>query len=432
MGPAETLPKPPRRAGAPSRFALALGAIGLVALAVRVAYALAMHDFPVGGDALTFHLVGQGLADGHGFREAFPPFGPTAEHPPGFELLLAALDRLGANGYPAHRLALAGLGTVNVVLVGVLGRALAGPLAGALAAALAALHPLLFTADGALMSEPLYGTLLLAALLAAWWALEGRSLPRFAALGALIALAALVRGEALALLALLVVPLAWRAAPGGRRRLVLAATAITAAVLVLAPWTIRNSSAFDRPVLISTNADGVFVGANCPDTYFGPLIGAWRFQCYTPRRAGEDEASYFRRQRGLGLAYARAHAGRLPAVLLARLRRQLDLYDRGQSIFLNAAEGRRGDWVSRGIRYFWGLALLALAGAVVLVRRRAHGPLLILLAPVAMVLAVALVTYGTTRFRYAAELSACVLAGVALSAGWERRARARPASPPRA
>jgi hypothetical protein len=412
-----------------SRSALAIGAVGLLALAIRVLYARSMQGFPVGGDALTFHLVGQGLADGHGFREAFPPFGPTAEHPPAFEVLLAALDKLGANGYGSHRLALAFLGSVNVVLVGLLGRALAGPLPGVLAALLAAVHPLLFTADGALMSETLYGTLLLGALLAAWWARARPTPARFAVVGALIALAALARGEALALLVLLVAPLAWSAAPAWRPRLVLLGAAVAAFALVLAPWTIRNAVRFDTPVLISTNSNGVFVGANCPDTYRGPLIGAWRFQCYTPRRPGEDEAAYFLRQRGLGLDYARDHAGRLPAVLVARVRRQLDLYDRGQSIFLNAAEGRRGDWVSRGIRFEWGLYLLALAGGVVLVRRRAGGPLLILLAPVGMVLAVALVTYGTTRFRYAAEPSLCVLAAVALSAAASRpaRARARPA-----
>ena len=56
--------------------------------------------------------------------------------------------------------------------------------------------------------------------------------------------------------------------------------------------------------------------------------------------------------------------------------------------------------------------VLALAGAVLLRRRRPA--LLVLLAPVATVLLMAAVTYGTTRFRFAAEPSLCVLAAVAL------------------
>jgi asparagine N-glycosylation enzyme membrane subunit Stt3 len=77
----------------------------------------------------------------------------------------------------------------------------------------------------------------------------------------------------------------------------------------------------------------------------------------------------------------------------------------------------------------WALMLLSVAGAFVL-RRRRHD-LLVLLAPVALVLLVAAVTYGTTRFRFAAEPSLCILAAVALvtAAGALReRLPARPVS----
>lgn len=407
-----------------TRSKWAIGAIALLALAIRVVYALSQDGYPVIGDALTFHLVGQGIADGHGFVEAFAPYGPTAEHPPAFELLLATFDKLGGNGYEAHRIALGALGTVNVVLVGLLGRTVAGEGVGLLAALLAAIHPLFWTADAALMSETLYGTFLLTTLLVGVWALRAPSARRFAALGALIGLAALTRGEALGLVVLLALPLALLAArPAGRRAALLGA-AIGALVLVLAPWTIRNAARFDTPVLISTNSSGLFVGANCPDTYGGPLIGAWRFQCYTPRRAGEDEAEYFVRQRGIGLRYARDHADRIPVVVAARLGRLLDVFRYGQSLFFNAAEGRRASWVGRGIRMDWGVGLLALAGIAMLLRRRER-MLVVLLAPVVLVLAVAAVTYGGTRFRYAAEPSLVILAAVALMEAGRRLARAR-------
>lgn len=412
-------------------FTQALVGAALLAMAIRALYALSMRGYPVQGDALTFHLVGQGLADGKGFVAAFPPGGPTAEHPPMMELLLAGLDRLGANGYQVHRLVLGAIGTVNVVLVGLLGRAVGGARTGILAGLVAAVYPLLWTADGALMSEPLYGTFLLAALLSAV-RLRRAPAPRTAALlGALLGLAALTRGEAIELVVLLAVPVVLGSTAGGRARVALVGAVLAAFVVVLAPWTIRNLQRFDTPVLISTNADNIFAGANCRDTYYGPLVGAWRLQCFGRRRSGEDEATYFRRERDAGLRYARGHTDRVPAVVAARLGRVLDVFRVDQAIFFNASEGRRAQWARRGIWLYWVVGLLALAGLGVLARRRSD-VLLVLLAPVAMVLATAAVTYGTTRFRYAAEPTLIVLAAVALTTASERRwpRRGPPAGPP--
>jgi hypothetical protein len=380
-------------------FGRRLALVTLGALAVRVVAAIATNDHLVQGDAMTFHQVAQHLADGQGFRAPFTA-GPTAEHPPAWELVLAAADKLGANGYLTHRLIGALLGTVTVVLVGLLGRSVAGARVGLVAAGLAAVYPMLWTADVSLMSETLYGAFLVGALLAAVHR-------RAALLGLLLALAALTRGEALLLLPLLAVPLFWRTP----RRL---AVCVVTFAVVLAPWTIRNLATFDTPVLISSNASGLWVGANCPGSYYGPLVGYWEFRCYTPQRRGEDEAAYFARQRRIGTRYLRAHASRLPAVLGARVVRLFDAWSLPQSVFINAQEGRAPRAVKWGIRVAWLVMALALAGAVLLRRRRRE--LLILLAPVALVVAVALVTYGTTRFRFAAEPSFCVLAAVALVA----------------
>jgi hypothetical protein len=388
-------------------FGRRLALVALGALAVRVVAAIATNDHLVQGDAMTFHQVAQHLADGDGFRRPFGP-GPTAEHPPAWEVVLAAADRAGANGYLSHRLIGALLGTVTVVLVGVLGRAGAGARTGLVAAALAAVYPMLWAADVSLMSETLYGTLLAGALLAAL-------ARRAALLGVLLGLAALTRGEALLLVPLLVVPLFWRAP----RAL---AVCVAACALVLAPWTIRNLTTFAEPVLVSNNANGLWVGANCPQTYSGPLIGYWRFQCYTPPRRGEDEASYFARQRRIGVRYLRDHAGRLPAVLGVRLLRLFDAWSLPQSVFINAQEGRAPRPLPWAIRSAWLVMALAAAGAVVIAKRR--GALLVLLAPVAMVVLVGLATYGTTRFRFAAEPSFCVLAAVALTSIWVALPRA--------
>lgn len=367
---------------------------------------------------MTFHQVAQHLADGEGFRAAFEDR-PTAEHPPGWEVVLAVADLMGANGYFTHRLIGALIGTLTVIGIGLLGRRVAGQRVGLVAAAIAAAYPMLWSADVSLMSEPLYGLLLVAALLASLRIRDRPTAAHAALLGALVGLATLTRGEALLLLGLLVVPLGYRVASTWRQRATLVAAALAACALVVAPWTARNLATFDDPVLISTNANTIWVGANCDDTYYGDLIGYWRFQCFTPPRAGEDEAAWSVRQRDAGLEYVREHVGRLPAVTPARLARVLDVWDVPQSLYLNAQEGRPVEPVRWGIRSAWLLMLLAVPGAIVLARRRA--PLLELLVPVAMVLLIAVVFYGMTRFRFAAEPALCVLAATTLVVVAERR-----------
>src|SRR4051794_40979081 len=172
----------------PDAFEMRLAAIAAAALAVRVVAAIVTNDHLVQGDAMTFHQVAQHLADGQGFHQPFGP-APTAEHPPGWEVVLAGADRLGLNGYLGHRLLGALIGTVTVVLIGLLGRAVAGARVGLVAAALAALYPALWGADVSLMSETLYGALVVASLLAALWFRERPGAGRAAAMGALVALA---------------------------------------------------------------------------------------------------------------------------------------------------------------------------------------------------------------------------------------------------
>lgn len=416
-----------------SRFAKLLGLIALGALAIRWWYAYDIRDYLVQGDAMTFHLVGQGLADGQGFVEHLPPYGPTAEHPPALFVLWGIVDKLGANGYLAHRMVLGAIGTGTVVLLGLLGRRIGGDRLGLVAAGLGAVYPMLWTAEGSLMSEGLYGFFLVATLLAAMRLRERPTWQRAAGLGALIAIAALTRGEGLSLIVLLAIPVAILSRPTWAERARLWGAALLACLVVLAPWTIYNLTRFEDPVLISTNSNGVFVGANCRETYHGELIGAWRFQCYTPRRPGEDEAQYFLRQRHIGIEYALDHTSRWPAVVAARLGRLLDVYRFDQSVFFNSAEGRPSQWAARAIRAYWVVGVLALIGIALLWRRRERFALVVLGAPMVMVLLVGIFTYGGTRFRYGAEPSLVVLAAVTLLAAGEwaaRRLAARRHAPP--
>src|SRR3954470_20149039 len=308
----------------PLAFRGTLALIALAGLAIRTAATLRHRDYPVIGDALTFHLEGGHLAHGEGFRRIFEDV-PTAEHPPLFIVLLAAFTVVGAGGILAQQLLLGVVGTATVVLVGLLGRRVAGARAGLFAAAVAAAYPLLWLPDGALMSESLYGPFVVASLLAACAYVGARTAARAALVGALVGLAALTRGEALLLVPLLALATLARAPLPGRVRLAHLGALVGAFAIVLAPWSIRNALTFEEPVLISANADGLWAGANCEPTYYGAIVGLWDFPCYGRRPTG-DESEQSREYRRRGMAYLRAHAGRLPVVLLARVGRVWDLY----------------------------------------------------------------------------------------------------------
>jgi 4-amino-4-deoxy-L-arabinose transferase-like glycosyltransferase len=387
-------------------FERRLALIALAGLAVRVAYAVHNRDYTVQGDALTFHLEGGFVADGAGFHNIVDGQ-PTAEHPPLHILAIALIDLLGGHSYLSQKLALCLVGTGTVVLVGLAGRLLGGDRLGLIAAATAAVYPMLWLADGSLMSETTYAFFITASLVCALAYRRAPSVRLAAALGALIALAALTRGEGLALLVLLALPLAWR------RPRHLAAVA-AAAVVVLAPWTIRNLTTFDKPFLISTNSESLWAGTNCERTYYTDQIGAWVLACYGPRPPGDesDQAVVYRDR---GLHYMRHHLGRVPLVVAARLGRLWDVYQPwAQGTFFSGLEGRRPGATHVGLVVYWVLLPLALFGAFLL-RGRRRG-LWILLAPVAMVTLVGATTYGTTRFRMAAEPSIVLLAAVGLEA----------------
>jgi 4-amino-4-deoxy-L-arabinose transferase-like glycosyltransferase len=399
---------------------LAIIAAGVV---IRVLYTLIEAPWPPPGldDQFYFSALPKLLADGQGFiapfRFAFrDQIVATAEHPPLYSVVLAGPAKLGLTSPDAQRLAGAVFGAGTIATVGLLGRRVAGQRAGLVAAGLAAVYPTLVATDGALMSESLLGLFVALVLLAAHRLVEAPTAGRAATLGAVAALAALTRGEALLLLPLVLVPVLLR--PAGWRAALVAALAF---LVVLAPWTARNWIVFDRPVLIATNSGTAVAGANCDATYYGDKLGGWWMQCIR-EHPGTNEAEHHSMALRDGVRYAGDHLGRLPIVLAARLGRVWSLYDPFQ-----IPEGRSARVQKLGVMMFFLLVPLAVAGALIL-RRRGVG-VWILLVPFVVVSVVALVAYGNLRFREPAELSLVVLAAVAIDQFLRRRriSRAMPA-----
>ncbi len=436
MPPAATEPAP-RRQSPP--FAPALAAIAVVALAVRIAFIVwVAPQVPTLGDATAYHLLAANLAHGRGYIRPFDDLllhlrRPTAEYPPLFPLLLALPARLGAHSVEQQRIFLAFVGAGTVSLVGLLGRRVVSPAVGLIAAALAAVYPMLFLSEATLMAESLYVGLVALLLLCAYRAYDDPKPVRFVVLGAAIGLATLTRAEGILLGIVVVVPLAmWLRNLTARERIARIGVALGVALVVVAPWTIRNAVRFHAFVPVSNNVATLIDGANCDATYGGSQIGLWRetfstldvglgpafaqarycFVGFDIRDPHFDEAKAASADTRAGLRYARHHLGSLPKVAAVRVLRTWGLYAPSQQVNFESLEGRPRSWQLRGTQMYWVLLPLALVGAVLLRRRRrAIWPLA---ATAITVTIVAATTYGQQRFRIAAEPAILVLAAVTI------------------
>jgi 4-amino-4-deoxy-L-arabinose transferase-like glycosyltransferase len=420
------------------RFAVGLGAIALVALALRIVFVVVVAPaVPKLGDANAYHLLADQLARGLGYIRPFDNLllhlhRPTAEYPPLFALLLSVSTRLGADTVEQQRIFLAFVGAGTVVLVGLLGRRVASGAVGLAAAALAAVYPMLFLPEATLMSESLYVLLVTLVLLCAYRVYDEPTPARFVVLGLAIGAATLVRAEGLLLGAVVVAALAigLRSLPT-RERLTRVAIALGVGIALLVPWTIRNAVRFHAFVPVSNNAATLVDGANCDATYGGSQLGLWRESFSTHGDAARtlpqaqacfegfdiadphfDEADVANKHLRAGASYARHHLGSLPKVAVVRVWRTWGLYAPGQQVSFESLEGRPRAWQMRGTVMYWILAPLAIAGAVLMRRRRRPiGPLV---ATAVTVTIGSALTYGQQRFRIAAEPAILVLAAVAL------------------
>ncbi|MEA2468525.1 MAG: hypothetical protein QOJ57_2651, partial [Thermoleophilaceae bacterium] len=347
----------------------------------------------------------------------------TAFHPPLFPALLAIPSAIGLDSYTAHQIVGCAVGAATVVVAGLVARRLAGDAACLAAALIAAVFVPIVSRDALLQSESLYGLLIALSLLAALRLRDQPTVRNGLWLGLAIGLAALTRGEALLLVPLLALPLAWR----GPRVLAVTCAAVA---LVCLPWSVRNTLEFDQPTLITTGDGSVIAGANLPQTYYGRLLGDWDFvglyQTPAGRNPARNEAVQSDRWRSEGIDYARDHASRLPVVLGARALRTWDLYP-----FSPVARAEYGsDYYNhvRALEYpgqlmLWVVVVLAILGTLSL--RRSGKPVWPFVSMVVLVTLVSLIGHGDPRYRHAADIALVIVAGVGV-AGMKGRPWARP------
>ncbi len=257
-----------------------IAAAALLGLAARLSFGTFYWvDKPLTHDEIEYLELARNLAEGEGLRyDALPSQSPDEvpfqrfDRAPGYPAFLAALS-LAGGGIPqsastpdAVKVTQAFVGTIGVVLIGLLAARVWNPAAGALAAIGAAVYPPLVWICAYALSEVLYSVLALACALLLLCALDasvphrmGRISGTAIALGGVLAgIAALVRPVGLLFIALCAAWLFIRRAPLYARVFALGA------VVVIAPWTLRSSERAHRFVLIATEGGVTFWTGNHP------------------------------------------------------------------------------------------------------------------------------------------------------------------------
>ena len=127
-------------------------------------------------------------------------------------------------------------------------------------------------------------------------------------------------------------------------------------MIVIAPWTIYNTTRFVHPILISAQIDPLLASANCDSTYYGDLQGYFDIDVRDGDRQaakGIDRLPTTSRRKDVVYRraaedYIRANLSRLPAVEGVRLLRIVGLYK--TSLYVRADCVRRGPaaryWIS--------------------------------------------------------------------------------------
>jgi 4-amino-4-deoxy-L-arabinose transferase-like glycosyltransferase len=224
---------------------------------------------PLTHDEREYLALAQSLTAGRGLTYEPPPEAATTQQfgrAPGYPVFLALIG--AGRSHHDHsptgvKLAQALVGAVAVWLIGLIGLRAAGTRAGVAAAGLAALYPPLVWITSYVFSEALYSLLALAAAFVLQHAVdrgegEGGSTRFGAAAGVVAGLAMLVRP---AMIFFVPLALIWLV---GRRQLNVGVAFGLAAILVVAPWTVRNVHAYGRFVLIASEGGVTFWTGNHP------------------------------------------------------------------------------------------------------------------------------------------------------------------------
>jgi 4-amino-4-deoxy-L-arabinose transferase-like glycosyltransferase len=410
-------------------------ALLVVALALRLTVVGATFDARTTLDPADFSRNGSSIAQGHGIPPSnrAPAGKASAYRPPAFPLFLAGVyAAVGREAPGVARLAEALLGTIAVGLIGLIAARIWGRRVGMLALGIAAAAPPLVVLSTALVSEALFVPLTLGAVLAALEARRSSRPLRWAIVtGLLVGVAELTRTNAVLLLPPLAIAL-WTAQPRrGRWALARVGAMVAAAVLVVAPWTVRNLLTLHALVPVSTEVGytlaGTYNQASRADQHW-PAVWKEAEHGASPEYASILFYASTQRwnERKLGdrlLSAAIADIGRDPAyVLKVGMWNTIRMFQLGELDF--AVANLRDTNIPRipallAIYGFYPLGLLALAGIGTARVRRAPAWIWLL----TVCLGTTVFVTGFIRFRSPIDPFLVMLAALPIAVLLERRER---------
>jgi 4-amino-4-deoxy-L-arabinose transferase-like glycosyltransferase len=398
----------------PSSERLLVLAAMAAGVAVVVLYVLTTRSHPLSGDEIFYDETARFWADGKLWWGTLP-FGeahPTAWKPPLYPAFVGTLYAIVGESPLRVALVQAPLAAVAVALTWALARRLFDPRVAVATAWIVALFPLAFEYYGLLFPEALAVPLTLAAL---HLFLEREATPRRAlVVGAVIGAGLLVRPTSVFLFAGVLA--AFVLASGWRRGAVLAALAVAAAALVVAPWTIRNYAEHDGFIPLSTQ-DAAVYGTFNPEAAKDDF--AWRAFLENPpeviaeRDPDMTEAEFRSELQSFALDYVRDHPGSVPkAFFWNGVVRFWDLRSPDAALDEVAFQGRSRTVRGIGLGMYYLLLPLAAFALWRLRRRRT------VVVPVVALVAAASITFtviGGTRYRAPLEPLVVVLAASLLA-----------------
>ncbi|MGD0115315.1 MAG: glycosyltransferase family 39 protein [Dehalococcoidia bacterium] len=410
-----------------------------LALALRVVWAFQVQCDPRTywrWDMTIYDFQASAFSDGYGYVDFNGD--PTAHWPPGYPMALTPIYRLTGKSLLSARLANAVAGSLTVVLIYMLGAKVFGRTAGLIGAGLLAVMPNQIVFTSLTLTEVFFTLLFVLILLLTAYALlsdkEAR-LWKIALIGALIGAAALVRGEALVLLAV-IPPVVWLRRRSWRSLLARSIALVLAAAVVVAPWTVRNAIQMKAPILISTSATEAFWVAH-HDGANGKIADFAVTERYQNELNPKKEVDINNEALREALSFLRHN----PAQELTLIpRRFFALYSEDASgtlwlqtpATLSFSSGRHLREVSD--LGYWGVMALAAVGfpAWLSLRDRRKGLLVAVAA--AWTLLFIIVFFGDSRFHFSLTPIFCLWAGASATASgprlrvwWQNRRRASPA-----
>ncbi len=389
----------------------ALLVVVLLAVAVRIGFALTLRNEFCFPDSHRYREVADNVLDGRGFvmENAWPFLTFPDEHrgpyyaasPPGYSAFLAGCRTIAGDSVLFVRLVQALMGAAICLVIYRIGTVLFDRRAGFAAAVMCALYPFFVFFSGMVLSETLF-VLVLSAFVMMLVALSDEASFVMAGLaGAAAAWATQLRSSFL-FMPLVILPVLLLRTKDMRKFALCGVCVLVTMAFFLMPWTVRNRKVLGHCVVTTTRGGMGLYEANSEGADGGPRLGSTPW----PREIGK--MGEYERD-----AFLKAEAKRM---ILADPLRFAGLAVRKAArmwnVVLNYEVYRTALYSAVSMMSYLPVMILALGG-VVMGRRDARN-WLVLLVPAVYFTAIHMVFIGSVRYRlpvmpFIMVLSACAL-----------------------